>query len=935
MRRRLPNLAAPAALLAASLAALLVVSGPAGRQDGGRGSEEGQVGPHGTHLLSPEPPREAAERDGIVSVVHSAGASTLLQARATADAMAVSSEFSKPCTELGPKPYISDDPNSVNTNFNGWGNVSGRTAALAVDPTNANIVIAGAAGGGVWRSIDGGDHWTPIGDTLPTTTVGAVAIDPADPHTIFVGTGESNTGGDNIYGTGVYRSKDDGAHWFRAAQNLPDAATVAHIEIAGGRVFVASSKGLFRSTDGGDSYQDVLLPTNAAGDGPDPFYLSNIVSDVRVKPGATDEVTAAVGWRKGKKAGSTPGALYRSTTGGAPGSFTRMAPSGFGTPDPNVQSTDPVGRVSLAYAAGQGQDANQLWAVIEDSGVEAGDTFVGSGLPPKYTSLNGVYRSTDDGATWTLTATSAELAADPNSGLAYRLPQQYGPGIQAWYDQWVLVDPYDATDVLMGLEEIYRGVAGPSGPAAWRTIGRYNNLCVVTTPCDPTFPGPVLGGITTHPDQHAAVVAKLPDGTIRLYAGNDGGVYRQDKPATVFDNEHWTSLNGTIFTTQPYDAVMSGDGTVYLGLQDNGTGKISPAGKGIMVNGGDGFDVAVDPAKSDVVFSELPYGAVQLSIDGGQNWSDVTPSGAAKPQFDAPIEMDPRDPKHVVIAARQLYETTKGGDTAAGDWQMAYDTGHNATVNIDNSITAVGVEGQSIYAGFCGVCDVVTDGLGDVSKFHNGLATNVQAGCTPAPGKDTCWHKAAAVGLPNRLITDVAIDQADPRSIWVTLGGYARRGFAPLPGTPGIGTGHLYVSHDAGEHFADASGDLPDAVANSVTLRDAAVIVGTDVGTFVGTKTGTAFARLGTGMHNAPVWRTNINPDGSKLVAATHGRGVWVYDFGAAAASGGSSRPAAALSKGGRIPATGGPVWPEETGAVLLAVALWLRRRARARPGRA
>jgi hypothetical protein len=915
------RLAAPVALLLLALLGLAVLPGRGAShhtaQDRGRERDFG-----------PEDPREAAERDGITATVHSAAASTLLQARAHAEAMAVSTQFASAWKELGPKPYISDDPASVNTNINGWGNVGGRTTALAVDPADGNIVFAGAAGGGVWRTTDGGDHWTPQGDGLPTTTVGAVAIDPANRHTIFVGTGESNTGGDNIYGSGVYRSTDDGAHWFRAAQNIPDAATVAHIEIAGGRIFVASSKGLFRSTDGGGSYQDVLLPTNAAGTAPDPYYLSNIVSDVRVKPGTPDEVTAAVGWRKGKKAGSTPGALYRSTTGGGPGSFTRLAPTGFGQPDPNPQSTDPVGRTSLSYSAA---DPNTLWAVIEDAGVEAGDTFVGSGLPPKYTSLNGVYRSSDDGGAWVIQATSAELAADPTSGLVYRLPQQYGPGIQAWYDQWILADPLDANTVLMGLEEVYRGVTAPApGPTVWHTIGRYNNLCEVTTPCDPTLPGPVAGGTTTHPDQHAAAVTTMPGGTERLYVGNDGGVYRQDRPATGFDSEHWVSLNTTYGTTQPYDAVMSGDGTVYLGLQDNGTAQISPAGKGIMVEGGDGFDVAVDPADAKNAFTEMPYGDIETTTNGGNSWNSVAPSDLAKAQFDAPIEMDPRNPKHVVFAGRQVYETVSGGATGSGDWATAFDTGHNAAANIDNSVTAVGVEGASVYAGFCGVCDVITEGLGDQGKFQNGIATNVQAGCAPATGKDTCWHKAAAVGLPNRLITDIAIDQSDPATVWVTLGGYGRRGFAPLPG-PGVGSGHLFVSHDRGEHFADASGDLPDAVANSVTLRDAAVVVGTDVGTFVGTKGGSAFARLGVGMPNAPVWRTNLNPDGSKLVAATHGRGVWVYDFGAAAALGGSSRPGAAGSGGGKTPATGGPSWPGVVGVLLLAAALLTRTRSRRR----
>jgi hypothetical protein len=876
-------------------------------------------------LQGPESPTEMARRDGLHAVAHAAGGqgvepNILLKARIAADNMAVSQAFAAGWKELGPKPFVSDDP-AYGTAGNGWGVVTGRMTSLAIHPADPTTVYAGAAGGGVWKSTDSGDHWVPVGDQLPSMAVGAVAIDPLPPHAVFVGTGESNTGGDNLYGTGVYRSDDAGATWKRVFQNIAADATVAHIEIDGGHIFVATSKGLFRSDDGGASYQDVMLPTNAAGTAPDAHFLSNIVSDVQVKPGSPNQVTAAVGWRRGKKSGSTPGALYRSTAGGAPGTFTRMSPSGFGTPSPNPQSTDPVGRVSLAYAEGQGQDHNVLWAVIQDAGAEAGDTFVGSPLPPKYTSLNGIYRSGDDGATWTLKATSAELAAAPTSALSYRLPLQYGPGIQAWYDQWIAVDPYDAERVLVGLEEIYQSLPGanaPAGLAAWRTIGRYNNLCIFT-PCDPSLPAPLLGGLTTHPDQHAAAFTKLSNGTVRLFIGNDGGVWRQDAVAPVgYDNERWTNLNATLGTTQPYDAVLGSDGTAYLGLQDNGTVKITSDAKGLMVNGGDGFDVMVDPKDSKIAFGEQPFATMFRTKDAGVNWSSLSP-GISGAQFDAPMEMDPRDPKHIVIAGQQVAESLNQGDS----WTRTFDAEVNDAGKANNSISALAVEGAVVWAGFCGLCDVITDGQGDASRFHNGIANNLKDGCARKLGIPVCWQKPAATGLPNRYITDIAIDQSDPKTAWVSLGGYARRGFRPASGD----AGHLYVTRDGGQSFTDAGGNLPDSVVNAITLRDNNIIVGTDVGVFVGTKGGSTFDRLGVGMPNAPSWDTELNPDGSKLIVATHGRGAWVYDFAAPAIQGGSSRPGAAGdNSGGRLPATGVGTWAAALGAAVLALVLAGRR---------
>jgi len=905
--------------------------------------EQGPAGPvveeeaaAGQGRKTPEPPAESALKNGLLSTIHGTASSgrpnLLLEARLAADALPVSKVFGGGWKELGPKPFISDHPEYTSTNANGWGVVGGRITALAIDPTDAEIVVAGAAGGGVWRTTDGGDNWTPIGDDLPSTPVGAVAIDPEDPSTIFVGTGESNTGGDNIYGTGVYRTRNEGATWERVTQNIAPDSTVAFIEIAGGRIFVASSKGLWRSTDGGDSYHDVLLPTNEDETAPDEHYLSNIVSDVKAKPDNADQITAAVGWRRGVKSGSTPGGLYRSTEGGAPGTWTRLAESNFAKPSPNPHSTDPVGRTTLAYAEGEGQDHNVLWAVVQDPGVEAGDTLIGgAAVPPKYTSLNGVYRSGDDGATWTLKATSQSLATDPTSGLAYRLPLQYGPGIQSWYDQYIAVDPFDEERVILGLEEIYQSAPGanaPVGLSGFKVIGRYNHLCVVIYPCDPTFPGPVVGGLTTHPDQHAVVFGKLADGRVRLYAGGDGGVYRQEADAvTGYDNESWTSLNDTLGTTQPYDAVMGADGTVYLGLQDNGTAKITPDGVGIMTLGGDGFDVAVDPTNSDIAFGELPFADLRKTEDGGKNWDSVGPT-LANAQFDTPFDMDPRDPQHMVIAGRQIVETVD----QFNDFTEVFDVGHNEEADFDNSVSGIGVEGTAVYAGFCGVCDVITQGLGDVTKFHNGLATNVQPGCERATGSEECWHIADAEGLPNRYINDISVDQNDPSTIWVALGGYARRGFRPLSTTPGVGAGHLYVSHDAGQSFTNASGNLPEVVINAVVLRDSQIIVGTDVGTFVGEKGSGSFFRLGVGAPNAPVWDVELNPDGSKLVAATHGRGVWSYDFGAPASSGGSSRPGAGGGGGAPTPATGANPAVAMAGSVLLVLAVLARRLTRPTP---
>src|SRR6266446_1679041 len=91
--------------------------------------------------------------------------------------------------------------------------VAGRVAALAVDPTNANVVYAGAAGGGVWKTTDGGVHWTPLTDAQPSLAVGSIAIDPLNHSIIYVGTGEENYSNDSYYGEGILKSTNGGTSW--------------------------------------------------------------------------------------------------------------------------------------------------------------------------------------------------------------------------------------------------------------------------------------------------------------------------------------------------------------------------------------------------------------------------------------------------------------------------------------------------------------------------------------------------------------------------------------------------------------------------------------------------------------------------------------------------------------------------------------------------
>lgn len=776
--------------------------------------------------------------------------------------------------ELGPRPY--------NTSY---GVVSGRVSSLAIDPSDAsgNTVYVGTAGGGVWVTRNGGKVWKPLWDARNEAAIGAIAIDPKNPKRIYVGTGEGALASLTVFrGTGVYRSLDGGKTFARVARNVK-GNVIMRIEVSGKNLYVASDLGLWRSVDGGNSYHDVKLPTNADASAPAAGQWANVVTDVRIHPSKPNQITAAVGWQGGSAGGPGNG-LYRSTTFGSPGSWERMDVSTIKTLS---KTDDGFGRTALAYARGPGQDHDILWAVVQDPGMTRNIMRGGFAKPVLYSSvLNGVYRSGDDGSTWELKAVSETLAGAPGSAQAITAALGYAPGVQAWYNNYVEVSPKNADVVVVGLEEVYQTTAGANTPglASWTTIGRYTDLCLSQV-CTNTLPAPSpYAGDSIHPDQHAA--AFTSDGT-RLYAGNDGGVYVQNQPDGVFDNQSWDETNATLGTTQPYYATIARDGTVYAGFQDNGTSRINPDGYAYEVYGGDGGDVAVEPDNSQIAWEEYTYADIRVTKNGGATWVSNAPAvnGA---QFIAPFEMDPRNPKHVVLGAREIMETVKGGDTVCTDtscdWMKSYDLGQNTAVagNPNFSTSAVDVLGAVVYAGFCGPCLPVRQGAYDEALLTSGLATNRKPGCTPQTGTGACWHRASAKGLPNRFITDVTIDPQNPSTIYVTLAGWQRRWIPPGSRSRNVGRGHVFVSRNAGESFVDITKNLPAVPAEAIDVKGTRLFVGTHLGVFTTDAAGKPWQRLGSGLPISPVVDLNLNPQGDTVLAATHGRGIWAVRITAA-----------------------------------------------------
>ena len=235
--------------------------------------------------------------------------------------------------------------------------VTGRITSIAVDPVNPNTLYAGAAQGGVWKSVNAGANWFATSDNELSLAIGAIAVDPANPQIVYAGTGEGNFAGDSYYGNGVLKSINGGASWTMNATATFVGARFCRIAITPGtstRIFGATTIGLYRSNDAGVTWSKMTggtLPGSACTD---------VVID-RTTPTTVYAAFWGQGIWKTTNASAAAPTWTKLTSGLPTGAFTRI---GLG-----ISRTSP----------------NVVYALLADSG---------------YT-INGFYTTVNSGASWT------------------------------------------------------------------------------------------------------------------------------------------------------------------------------------------------------------------------------------------------------------------------------------------------------------------------------------------------------------------------------------------------------------------------------------------------------------------------------------------------------------------------------------------------------
>jgi photosystem II stability/assembly factor-like uncharacterized protein len=753
-------------------------------------------------------------------------------------------------SETTNKKYNADDPNYrdplYSNSSGGAGLVTGRITGIAVAANGT--IFAGGADGGVFRSTDQGTTWTPIADGLPTLSVGDVRIAPDG--ALWLATGEGNTGSTAYVGSGVYRLANPQTGTFSASDRVGDAADGTN-PLAGrfinkvrfddnGNAYAATSRGLWRHSSTSKSGAWTLLLNPGTG------TYAGIVNDLAIRPGTQGkELVVNAAWR----GYAAYNGFYLSKDAGA--HFTKVDPQGA------IVGKN-VGNAELAYSA----DGKKLYTVVEDTQLYL------TGVQNANSVLMGVFVSNtgSPAGPWTSIADYRKLS---NSGSALKtnsVNRGYGPGVQAWYNNFIAVDPNNANHVFVGLEEVFETRDGGN---QWNAIAPYWNFglsCWDISDAKNTCPS------TTHSDQHS-----IAFGNGRVYVGNDGGLYSRPKNSTAVNKNgnatDWASHNANLRTLQYYsvgtgyvdtdgdndiDAADKAKGVAVAGgLQDNGGSLLLP-GATSMVSpfGGDGGDIIVDPDNGCRILDEYVYLTLWLTTNCGE--TDGSHSAVKDvsindpfPRFTAPFRADQSNKNHWVAGGEYVWTYDKGfAITSGADWVPQFDTGAG------HSITGLSSNHDVVWAGWCGPCN--PDG------FKRGVVTNYGG----------TYHQVTLPStVANRYISNVVIDpnDADGSSAYLVLNGFSRR----WTEGPGSGQGHLYKTTDGGATWADVSGNLPDVPADDLVVTPAGTLVlGTDLGVLISTDGGAHWMRFGANHPLTTVMDLHVGPDG-RLYSATHGRGIW------------------------------------------------------------
>ncbi len=726
--------------------------------------------------------------------------------------------------------------------------MGGRIVDLAVSPVDKSRIFVAAATGGIFRTDNRGTTWLPVFDGASSTCVGAIALAPSKPETVYVGTGEANNQRSSYSGDGVWRSLDGGTKWEH--MGLRDSHHIARIAVhplepetllvaALGPLYSAGGeRGLYRSADGGAHCERVLDPGAGVG-----------VVDVVFHP-ANPDIVYAASYERSRRAWhldeSGPGsAVWKSADGGK--TFARLS---GGLP------VGELGRIGLAITPAQPEtlyvcienrnpapvkkdSEDKKEEVKESKSARAGNesgVSVESEEEEEEHELREHYAPGNEPA---VKLTGGEIWRSIDAGLSFeKRNEKPVAGDPAYYYGQIRIDPVNAEKVWLLGVPLY-----------------------VSTDGGKTFKDD--GARSVHSDHHALWID--PTDSEHLLLGNDGGLgvsHDGGKHWDVFENlplGQFYAVN--VDARTPY--------RIYGGLQDNGSYGMPVIGAGsaiqewelFRVGGGDGFMCASDAEDPATVYSEYQFGAMSRLDLRTMKRTGITPKnekGAPLERWNwmSPLNVSKHQPRRLYCGSQHVWRSEDRGE----HW-----------TRISPDLTTNDAEKQRGNVPHCTItmiaesprrADVLWAGTDD-GRLH-----------VTRDGGTTWQEVTLALPASTRglwVSRIVASAHADGRAL-VAVTGYREDRFEPF----------LFVTEDFGGTFAPRMEGLPSQPINSV-VEDPVVadlwFVAHDRGVAVTEDGGGTWSEVKKGLPPVPVHDLVIQSRDRDLVAATHGRGIYVLDM--------------------------------------------------------
>ncbi len=720
-------------------------------------------------------------------------------------------------------------------------NVSGRSTDIAVaDKDGRRRIYVAYATSGVWKTDDNGESWQVIWEHMPTTSIGDIAVAPANPDVVWVGTGEANIFRASMAGVGIYKSVDAGRTWRH--MGLTDSQTIGRVIVHPTNpdiVYVAASghewtdnemRGVFKTTNGGRTWEKVLYKSARTG-----------AIDLAMDPRDPNTLYASM-WQRIRRKWSDPrvepgyneGGVMKTTDGGR-----TWTDASAGLPAPEFR-----GRIGIDISRSK---PDTLYALVDnyEIGRQARpgqrDAY-GRPMPQGQGFIKGadVYRSDDGGKSWKQTSRQDEAMIN------YLNNNQ--SGTYGWVFGQIRIDPTNP-------ETIYiLGVPLSKSTDGGRTFSAIAN--------------------DVHGDHHGLWID--PANTNIIYNSNDGGFYQSADGGATW--KFAVSAGGAQFYNVALDT--SAPPWVYGSIQDHGSrrGRIDLSrGRGTIpavawegAPGGEGSNHAIDPANPNIVYSHGFYGNFSRTDlgatppaggRGGRGRGAATPIAPTDPtaelraQWMAPFVVSPHDGSIVYAGYQFLFKSTNRGDT----WdRISADLTDNNAAQMGQNPSAIPYQTIIAMAESPKKKDLLYVGTDD-GRLH----TTIDGGRE--------WTELTTKLPIRRWISRVTPSAHADGTVYVTQRGREDDDFGA----------YVYKSADFGRTFTTITNNIPAGPVNVIRedpRRANVLYVGTDFGVFVSTNGGARWEVLGGNLPSVQVSDLQLDTKNDLVVISTYGRGMWAMD---------------------------------------------------------